>query len=147
MVPHAMVVVVVVTVTVGAVLLWALQAEQVPPPRRHLIVRWTGIPGPADIQRRDFPLAVAGYAPHVVDAHLQAVSTAFTALRAGLSDTTVPGDPLPTVEGTRGDWPAVTQPAQASPPSLHDAAAEQSLAARANGGSGAGGSLVSALDD
>lgn len=80
---HLMIVVVLLTIATGALLLWALYTEQVPPPRSRVQgPRWAGLPSPADIQRHDFPLAVGGYDPLAVDAHLRAVSDAFATLRA-----------------------------------------------------------------
>lgn len=88
-----MIVVVLLTAAAGAVLLWALYTEQVPPPRSPVRgPRWVGLPGPADILRRDFPLAIGGYDPRAVDAHLRAVSDAFVAVRGRLAS----GDAVPT---------------------------------------------------
>ncbi|HUG85114.1 MAG TPA: DivIVA domain-containing protein [Euzebya sp.] len=80
-----MIVVVLLTIATGAVLLWALYTEQVPPRPSHQGPRWAGLPSPDDIRRRDFPLAVGGYDPRAVDAHLQAVADAYATVRARLA--------------------------------------------------------------
>jgi DivIVA domain-containing protein len=97
MVPHAMVVVVIVTVALGAVLLWALQHEQVPPrPSPPPPIRWTGVPGPAEVRRTDFGIVVAGYDPAAVDAHLRALAAVIAALQADDADPgPVPEEPVP----------------------------------------------------
>lgn len=133
-----MIVVVLLTIATGAVLLWALYTEQVPPPRSHQGQRWAGLPRPADIRRRDFPLVVAGYDPRVVDAHLRAVAQAYDAVRAQLpADDAMPAGPVPPEEGPDRQ---LDDPDQPSHPRAADAWAPPAMAPGPSPGSDAGGS-------
>lgn len=117
-----MIVIVAITIAAGAVLLWSLYSEQVAPPVRRTGRRWAGLPGPADVRRRDFPLVVAGYDPRSVDAHLRAVADAVSHMRARLA--AVEGDPVPGVEPAAA--PGV-EPAAAPPVTPAALRAEQVL--------------------
>jgi hypothetical protein len=93
-----MIVVVAITVALGALLLWALYAEQVaPPPHRTAGPAWVGLPTPAQVGRTDFPLAVAGYDQRAVDAHVRAVARAYAHLYAVVAETE--GAPGPADDG------------------------------------------------
>lgn len=109
-----MIVVVVITVALGALLLWALYAEQVAaPPRRTAGPDWVGLPTPAQVGRTDFPLAVAGYDQRAVDAHVRAVARAYAHLYAVVAeaDGAVPSD------GMRpGSRPSADGPGDLPPP-------------------------------
>ena len=119
-----MIVVVAITIALGAVLLWALYSEQVPPPARRLVHRWTGVPDAAAIRRTDFPLALAGYDPRAVDAHLHAVADAVARLRDQIDERQVDErqvderqvDAIQGSPGASGWSMAATPAAPATPP-------------------------------
>lgn len=107
-----MVVVVVITVLTGALLLWALYSEQVAPPARPAYApAWDGLPAPEQIVRRDFPVALGGYEPTAVEAHLRAVARAYTALLEEVATRPPAGEePLPAPPPAQPPPPAPTPP-------------------------------------
>lgn len=73
-----MAVVIVVSVLLAAILLWALYTEQVPAEEpRPVLPAWESLPTSADIAKADFPLAALGYDRRVVEAHLRRVAAAY----------------------------------------------------------------------
>lgn len=112
-----MVVVVVITVLTGALLLWALYSEQVAPPARPSYApAWDGLPAPDQILRRDFPVALAGYEPLAVDAHLRAVARAYTALLEEVATRPSPPVQAPPVPAADPDGGVDADPAPPAPP-------------------------------
>lgn len=109
-----MILIVLLSVALGGVLVWALYAEPVPP-RQRLAVPPVGTWSVgADLRRHGFPIVLAGYDPAAVDAHLARIAVVHDELRTRAGSPTSPSAPGSAEEaGGRG--------------AARDLAAEQSL--------------------
>jgi DivIVA domain-containing protein len=103
-----MILIVLLSVVLGGLLVWALYAEPTPPRPRP-------VPTPigvwsvgADLRRHSFPVVLAGYDPAAVDAHLARIAEVHDELRRAAAGP--PGPPAP---------PAPPPP-DAPPPSVLD---------------------------
>lgn len=108
-----MILMVLLSVVLGGVLVWALYAEPAPPrpqPVTQPLGTWsTG----ADLRRHGFPIVLAGYDPEAVDAHLARIAVVHDELRqrapetshdpADPADARPPGDPAGAPPGDPAD--------------------------------------------
>lgn len=86
-----MILIVLLSVALGGLLVWALYAEPAPPrpqPVAHPVTAWsTG----ADLRRHAFPIVLAGYDPAAVDAHLRRIAAVHDELRQQAGPSAEPG--------------------------------------------------------
>lgn len=109
-----MILMILLSVVLGGVLVWALYAEPAPPrprPVARALGTWsTG----ADLRRHGFPIVLAGYDPEAVDAHLARIAVVHDELRqreAGVSDgDVVPSDTAPAEDPSDPRGPAAAPP-------------------------------------